>query len=232
MDGTPSGASFFDVDKTLLPQVSVEMLLVRGLLRRTVPGRFRWLPFLFEGVRLLPRGLTVARKANKAYLAGSDPAQVREWAETLFRSEIEPRLGDRGREWIARERALERKIVLLTGMPSLLLGPIARHFGADLAIGTKMQLDARGRLTGRRAGPHPYGRAKLEIARRLALAHGWDPRRCSAYADHWSDAHLLRWVGEPFAVDPDTRLRREAERRGWTILRHELTGRTPRPTLS
>ncbi|MBM3286148.1 MAG: hypothetical protein FJY88_02195 [Candidatus Eisenbacteria bacterium] len=232
MDGAQAGASFFDVDKTLLPGVSVEMLLVRGLLRRTIPGRFRWLPFLLEGSRLLPRGLTVARKANKGYLAGFDPAQVREWAEALFDSEIEPRLGIRGKEWVAWERALERKIVLLTGMPTLLLGPIARHFGADFAIGTEMELDARGRLTGRRAGPHPYGRTKLDIASRLALEHGWDPRGCSAYADHWSDAHLLRWVGEPFAVDPDDRLRREAERRGWKILRHELTGQAPRPTLS
>jgi HAD superfamily hydrolase (TIGR01490 family) len=220
-----SGAAFFDVDRTLLPGVSAEMLLVRGLLKGTIPGRFRLLPFITEWIRLLPQGMTVARKANKAYLAGSTPAEVRGWARALFDSQIGPRLDERADAWVERERGLGRAIVLLSGMPDLLLEPFAGRFRADIAIGTPMEIGTNGRLTGRRAGPHPYGASKLVIARGLADERGWDARACSAYGDHASDAHLLAWAGEAFAVDPDAGLRREAGRRGWTILRR---ARTPR----
>lgn len=212
------GGAFFDVDKTLLPGVSAEMLFVRGLLKGTVPGRFAWIPFLIEGVRLLPGGFTVARKANKAYLAGSCPDDVRVWARKLFDQQIAPRLGDRADLWIARERARGRSIILLSGMPELLLEPFVDRFRPDLAIGTPLAVDGRGRLTGQRSGPHPYGVAKLVIARGIADEHGWLPADCSAYGDHWSDAHILGWAGEAYAVDPDEGLRREALLRGWTIL--------------
>jgi HAD superfamily hydrolase (TIGR01490 family) len=211
-------AAIFDVDRTLLPGVSAEMLLVRALLRGELPGRFRFLPFLMEWIRLLPRGFKIARKANKAYLAGSTLDQVRDWGERIFATKIEPRLGKRGRTWIQREREHGREIILMTGMPEPLLEPFTRYFAADLAVGTPLAIDQHGRITGKRAGPHPYGRTKLEIARQLAQAHGWRLPDCSAYGDHASDTALLSAVGEAYAVDPDSRLRREAQRRGWTIL--------------
>jgi len=194
------------------------MLFVRALTKKTIPGRFRTLPFLFEGLRLLPKGLTVARKANKAYLTGATEDEVRAWAERLFSEQVEPRLGSRGREWIERERTKARAIVLLSGMPEPLLVPIGRHFDADHLLGTELAVRPDGRYTGRRAGPHPYGAAKLEVALKLARKEGWALADCSAYGDHATDAILLAAVGEAYAVDPDPGLRTTAERYGWTIL--------------
>lgn len=194
---------------------------MRALLRGKLPGRFRFLHFLDEAIRLLPHGLTVARKANKAYLARAAPDDVRGWGEQLFSSKIRPRLGVRGMSWVRHERFRGRAIVLLSGMPELLIDPFARHFEADLSIGTPLEVADCGLLTGRRAGLHPYGRAKLAIAEKLAEDHGWSLAECSAYGDHASDAHLLRAVGEAHAVDPDRMLRMEAEHRGWAILEHK-----------
>lgn len=213
-----SAAAFFDVDKTLLPGISMEALFAIALLRGRLPGRFRWIPFLAEGIRLLPKGLTVARKANKGYLAGATPEEVQGWALRVFERDAAPRIDDEPRRWVAEERARGRAIVLLTGMPDLLLAPFAAYFEADLAVGTPLEVDARGRLTGRRAGVHPYGEVKRAIAERLCADRGWNPARCSAYGDHASDAALLAWVGEAVAVDPDARLRRIAHARGWRIV--------------
>lgn len=213
------GGAFFDVDKTLLPGVSFEMLFVRALLRGRLPRRFHVLAFLIETLRLLPQGLTIARKANKGYLRGTTPSDLREWGETVFLKEVEARLGQQGRLWVRRERRDGRSIILLSGMPELLLEPFTRFFGADIAIGTPLAVDAKGRLTGRRSGPHPYGVRKREIARRVASEHAWKPEDCSAYGDHSTDAHLLDWVGHPYAVDPDPGLLRRAQQEGWAILR-------------
>jgi HAD superfamily hydrolase (TIGR01490 family) len=214
----PKGAAFFDVDKTLLPGTSMEMLLARALLRREVAGRFAWLPFIAEWMRLLPHGPTIARKANKAYLKGARPEDVRTWAEEIFERSVRPRLGERGLEWIANERGRGRAIVLLTGMPDLLMAPLVRAFSPDLAAATVLEVGADGLLTGRRLGLHPYGRAKLTIARDLAEKNGWDLALSSAYGDHASDAYILAAVGEALAVDPDHRLRRLAHLRGWKVL--------------
>jgi len=78
VSGSRAAAAFSVVDGTLLPGASTEMLPVRALLGGRLPGRFRWRPFLRQGVRLLPSGWLVARKANKAgeltvrYSSGSD----------------------------------------------------------------------------------------------------------------------------------------------------------------
>jgi putative phosphoserine phosphatase/1-acylglycerol-3-phosphate O-acyltransferase len=219
METNYRAAAFFDVDRTLLPGASAEMLFVRALLRGQIPGRFRILPFLTEWIRLLPKGFTIARKANKAYLAGAAPEEVRQWGEELFAAQIKHRLlHGRGRTWIERERRTGRAIVLLSGMPELLLEPFVIHFAADFHIGTPLEIDTRGMLTGRRAGPHPYGRMKLDIAKKLAKERRWDLSECSAYGDHASDVLLLRSVGQAYAVDPDPRLRCEAAARGWPIL--------------
>jgi len=212
------GAAFFDIDGTLLPGTSMEMLFARALLRGRLPGRFRWLPFLIEAIRLAPHGLTTMRKANKAFLAGAKAEDVRDWGEQVFRTDVLPRLDERRRVWIDRERGRGRSIILLSGMPDLLMHPFMRHFAPDLGIATPLEVDPQGRLTGRRAGAHPYGRIKVVIARDLAGRSGWGPKDCSAYGDHASDAHLLAWVGEAYAVDPDAGLRRAALRHGWRIL--------------
>ena len=39
-----------------------------------------------------------------------------------------------------------------------------------------------------------------------------------SYSDSHNDLPLLERVNHPVAVDPDPRLRAEAERRGWTLL--------------
>jgi HAD superfamily hydrolase (TIGR01490 family) len=210
-------AAFFDVDRTLIPGTSMEWILARSLIGKEIPGRFAWVPFLIEGLRLLPYGLSVARKANKGYLAGARPDDVRAWAEAVFERHIRSRLGPEGHEWIGAERARDRAIILITGMPDLMIGPILRTYQPDLAIATVLESKNDGRLSGRRASVHPYGRVKLKIAQDLALRHGWDLTRCSAYGDHATDAHILAGVGEPNAVDPDKRLRRLALLRGWPI---------------
>ena len=41
---------------------------------------------------------------------------------------------------------------------------------------------------------------------------------CTCYTDDAGDLALLELVGEPIAVNPDPRLRRQAVRRGWPVL--------------
>ena len=61
------------------------------------------------------------------------------------------------------------------------------------------------------------GEARAAWLRRYALQEGVDLRHSYAYADSYSDLPLLRAVGNPVVVSPDSSLYRYARRRRWPI---------------
>jgi phosphoserine phosphatase len=74
-----------------------------------------------------------------------------------------------------------------------------------------------GRLTGRVTPPVCYGQGKVVWAERFAAEHDVDLDAGYFYTDSISDLPLLERVGHPVAVNPDPRLRRLADKRGWPI---------------
>jgi phosphoserine phosphatase len=61
--------------------------------------------------------------------------------------------------------------------------------------------------------------------RELAAAEGIDLAESWAYSDSASDLPMLRAVGHPVAVNPDTELARVAREEGWDVMRFERLGR-------
>jgi phosphoserine phosphatase len=53
----------------------------------------------------------------------------------------------------------------------------------------------------------------------LAAAEGFDLERSTAYSDSYSDVPFLESVGHPVAANPDRKLRRIADERGWPVVR-------------
>ncbi|MBT1136492.1 HAD-IB family hydrolase, partial [Pseudomonas sp. PAH14] len=52
---------------------------------------------------------------------------------------------------------------------------------------------------------------------RWMLENGFDLEDSYFYSDSLNDVPLLEVVANPVAVDPDPKLRAEAERRGWPV---------------
>jgi phosphoserine phosphatase len=75
-----------------------------------------------------------------------------------------------------------------------------------------------GVYTGREGGLFTYREGKAQAIRELAAAEGFDLAQCYAYSDSESDLPMLRAVGHPVAVNPDTTLARVAREEGWEIL--------------
>lgn len=72
--------------------------------------------------------------------------------------------------------------------------PFCRRIGVDRVLGTQVEVDAHGQLTGRFASPNCYGPEKV---RRLQTI---EPHRATytlvAYGDSRGDAELLEWADE------------------------------------
>lgn len=111
--------------------------------------------------------------------------------------------------------------VVLSASPQPLVEEIAALLNVQCGIGTVIEADDDGTLTGRIVQPMCYGPGKLE---RLEHALGWpmaartDTTFSYAYADSMSDLPLLESVDSPVVVAPDRKLRRLAGQRDWPVI--------------
>ena len=93
-------------------------------------------------------------------------------------------------------------------------------------IGTRYELDAEGRFTGRLDGPFMYGEGKLEGMRGFAEAHDIDLAESWAYSDSASDLPMLRAVGNAVVGQPRrARCSRSPAPRAGSVMRFEKLGR-------
>ncbi|HTG46789.1 MAG TPA: HAD-IB family hydrolase [Actinomycetota bacterium] len=115
---------------------------------------------------------------------------------------------------VREHRAAGHRTVMITAAAEPFVRPLAPLF--DVLIGAELE-ERDGRYTGFMSQPPLVGEARAAWLRRSAQQEGVDLRRSFAYADSYSDLPLLRAVGNPVAVSPDSQLYRYARRRRWPI---------------
>jgi HAD superfamily hydrolase (TIGR01490 family) len=126
---------------------------------------------------------------------------------------------------IREHRAAGHRTILITAAAE----PFVRALGPlfDLLIGAELEV-RDGRYTGFMTSPPLVGEARAAWLRRYALTEGVDLRHSYAYADSYSDLPLLRAVGNPVVVAPDSALYRFARRRRWPIEEWAMSKGMPR----
>lgn len=208
-------------------------------LDKTITTKPTWTPFLVAAARarapwrlaLLPiaGGWGVAHKMGAASRAGVKaraqalligpalPDPARRLLAERFAARVPLRPGALAR--IAADRAEGYRLVLATASFGYYAGAIAARLGFDAVIATEAAQDAHG-WRPRLVGENCYGAAKLRRITAWLDAQGIarDTARLRFYSDHVSDAPTLAWADEAFAVNPDGRLRRLAQARGWPVL--------------
>lgn len=118
-----------------------------------------------------------------------------------------------------------RRVYICTAATQDMAQLLARVLGLDGGLGTRLEVDDDGVLTGRITGPFNYGKGKPIRMRELAATEGIDLQRSWAYSDSASDLPMLRAVGHPVVVNPDAELARVAREEGWDVMRFETLGR-------
>lgn len=217
--------AFFDVDGTLLPSPSLEWRFIGYLLERDEisSGRVgRWLAG-FAGS--FWRDLHGATEGNKRYLAGISEELVSEWERSLtaeFFCRRSPAFFDGALQRIVWHQAQGHRVFLVSGT----LAPLARVAARNLSgwisaevgvCATELEVAAGSARvwSGRIAGSHMSGGAKLRAVTELAAHYGINLARSYAYGDSAADVPMLSAVGYGVAVNPTRRLARVARRRGW-----------------
>jgi len=218
--------AFFDVDGTLLPQPSLEKRFFWNLLRHGRISPANYLGWAAQMVRLVATDPATAARLNKMYLRGI-PGSVLSQPE-LRHDRWVPELFPAAIQRVCWHALRGDKIVLVTGT----LAPLAYMVKAALerqllgrgvettiaVIATRLVI-RNGFWTGGVDGAPVFGEAKAAAAKNFANSRGVSRSHCFAYGDQVLDVGMLASVGNPFAVNPNPRLRRIALQNGWQVLR-------------
>ncbi len=224
----PTAAAFFDIDNTVVRGASIYHL-ARGLARRKFFSLRDVVGFATDQVKFRVFGhedmadMADATEAALSFVKGHQVAEMVQLAREIFDESIGGKLYP-GTLALARAHLdAGQRVWLVSAAPVEMASVIAKRLGLTGALGTVSETHG-GVYTGRLVGKPLHGPAKAEAVRALAAREGLELQRCAAYSDSSNDIPMLSLVGDPCAVNPDTKLRRHARDMGWRVYDYR-TGR-------
>lgn len=216
--------AIYDMDKTITAAPTWTRFLAAAAKARA-PWRLALFPAVAAGGigYLLKR---VDRAGLKQYsqrlmLGGAlAPAELEAVAEKFAAREVTHGVLHGARAQIAADRAAGYRLVMATASHRYYAGAIARLLGFDDVVATEAKRDEQGRILSLIEGDNCYGPVKLHRIESWMAGQGIarGSAHVRAYSDHVSDAPLLAWADEPFAVNAHGPLRRLAVEKGWPLL--------------
>jgi HAD superfamily hydrolase (TIGR01490 family) len=221
------GAAFFDLDRTLMAGSSA-FQFGRAAYRAGLVSRRRLASDAWENVLFRLRGSTDAgtdalRERIGQMLEGVRVRELQRLAPDVLAGVL-PRLYPQMLAIAYEHQDAGRPIFICTAASQEMAELMAIVLTFDGAVGSVSEV-VDGHYTGRAGGPFTYREGKAEAIRDLAAREGIDLAESWAYSDSESDLPMLRLVGHPVAVNPDSELGRVARDEGWEVLRFERLGR-------
>jgi len=223
----PRSAAFFDLDKTLMAGSSglhwARAARGAGLLSRRQMAGYGW-----RNVKFRLQGSTDAA-ADQVKAEVGDMIRGRRVIDfqrmtPKVLAGVLPRLYPQMLDTAYAHQDAGRPVYIVTAASQEMAAMMAHVLSFDGAIGARSEV-VDGVYTGRAGGPFTYREGKASEIRRLAAEAGYDLATSYAYSDSESDLPMLRAVGHPVAVNPDTELLRVAREEGWDIMRFDQLGR-------
>ncbi len=221
------GAAFFDLDRTLIAGSSAfqfgRAAYKAGLVTRRQLAEDAWENIRFRLSGSTDAGTDAIRARVGKTLEGLRVRQLQRLAPDVLAGVL-PRLYPQMLEIAYEHQDAGRPIFICTAASQEMAELMAIVLTFDGAVGSVAEV-VDGHYTGRAGGPFTYREGKAEAIRDLAAREGIDLAASWAYSDSESDLPMLRLVGNPVAVNPDTELGRIARAEGWEVLRFERLGR-------
>ncbi|MCZ9309523.1 HAD family hydrolase [Corynebacterium uberis] len=217
----PGVAAFFDVDNTLI-QGSSLVALALGLARKRYFKIHEILPIVWKQIKYRVTGsenaedVAEGRAQALEFVRGYDVAELARICDDIVINRVEDRAFPGTRSLAEMHLAAGHQVWLVSATPVQLAQVIARRFGFTGALGTVPEVKD-GKFTGRLVGDILHGPGKSHAVAALAAIEKLDLSRCTAYSDSANDIPMLSMVGTAVAINPDRKLRAEAQRRGWQI---------------
>lgn len=216
--------AIYDMDKTITAEATWTRFLVAAAKRRA-PWRLALLPvaglaglgYLLKltdraGLKQFSQRLMLGHALNEAEMA--------DIAGAFAEAEVAQGVLHGARERIALDRAEGYTLVMATASHGYYATEIARRLGMDFVVATQAKRDEQGRILSGIHGDNCYGPVKLRMLETWMAEQGIarSDAHIRAYSDHVSDAPLLGWADEGYAVNAHGPLKLLAAEKGWPEL--------------
>jgi HAD superfamily hydrolase (TIGR01490 family) len=151
--------------------------------------------------------------------------QLQQWHDAFMREIINGQLHPNALALVKKHQAVGDLCCVVTATNSFVTRPIVKAFGIDHLVATDPATEnnqAHGRFTGKVAGLPSFKEGKVTRVNAWLQEQGLSLdslEKSYFYSDSMNDLPLLECVSNPVATNPDERLRAEAEKRHWPILK-------------
>ncbi len=218
-------AAFFDFDGTLYNGVIAFDFLYFRIREHTMGlNGALLLPRLFFYYILDKFGITDRYALNKkiyARIKGWNSCSLESSATRFFENGIAKKLFPEKLfpemlKILNAHKKEHHKVIIVTSALREIVSPISRWVKIDDVIATEVGV-SNGVYNGV-IKALPVGKSRINVIRKYCETNGINMKKSYAYSDHYSDIPLLEGIGNPAAANPDRRLRKYAEKKGWKII--------------
>ncbi len=152
-----------------------------------------------------------------APLADNDPEQLYQWRTQFIEEKIKPIQLKPAIRLVNKHRFKGDTVMIITATNRFVTEPIAKLFGIDILLATTPEF-VNGRYTGGFEGTPCFQEGKVTLLNEWLENSGETMENSSFYSDSYNDLSLLKLVDNPFAVDPDDKLRKYATEANWPCI--------------
>ena len=211
-------AAIFDVDGTLVASNVVSHYAWLRMRELPAPLKPLWaLTFLARVPYYWVLDKLSRAHFNRAFYKnykGWKPARARALGAESFSGYVLKRLYPEALATLRAHKEAGHRVVLLSGALDFVLEPFKDL--ADDVLTARLE-EENGAYTGELSGAPVAGEARARMLASFARRRNLDLSRSYAYADSISDLPMMEAVGNPVAVNADSRLQKAAKERGWEI---------------
>ncbi len=223
-DGPQIGA-FFDFDGTVISGYSafafIEEQIRRGHLS---PRELVELLSAMAGFGLGKMGFSAMMLGMAQFLRGIREDSYAAFGRELFVSHIARQIYPESRALVSAHLQKGHTVAIISSATPYQVEPAARDLGIQHVLCTRLEV-TKGQFTGKVMRPTCFGPGKVTAAESLVEQYGVDLEQSFFYSDSDDDIQLLERVGNPRPLNPNKKLLRIAESRGWPVRRFGSRGK-------
>ena len=226
----PRAAAFFDLDKTLIEGSSAfhfaRASYKAGQISRRQIARDIWANLKFRMQGSTDASTDALRARVYQAIEGKPVRDLARLTPDILATLL-PRVYPEMLRVAWGHQDAGRSVYIVTAASQEIAELLAHVLQFDGGIGARSEVHD-GVYTGRPEGPFTYREGKAEAIREVAAREGYDLEESYAYSDSESDLPMLRAVGHPVAVNPDTVLAKVAHEEGWEVIHFDRLHRRVR----
>jgi len=208
-----------DLDGAIVNGQSQQIFL-KYLFKKKIVGLFFYIKinlwFLFYKMGLV-RDPQNIMDYSFSFLKGKTVGEISILIDDFFNDNLKKFIFSEMIGIIKEHKIKNREIIIASNAVDIIVKKIANFLNIDNYIATKLEIKDE-KFTGNILGEIVYGKSKPKLVKEFVEINNLSLENSWAYTDHISDLDLLLLSSNPYAVNPDKLLLKEAKKRKLAIL--------------